>query len=95
MSDHEHEPIISGDIIRCRTCGHILPYAEETISKVSSAIRARRILDMIAVNGKYKATGFSGKFIVYSKNRDGITEEITAEKLSEREFRVFKKVISE
>ena len=92
MSEHKHEGIIGNDgLIKCRTCGQILPYIEDTISKVVSALRAKRILDEIAVAGNYQAIGFNGDFVIYSKCKDNLIEEITAEKLKEREF-IIKKV---
>ena len=95
MSEHEHDPIVGLDrVIRCRTCGHVLPYMKETISKVQSSSRARRILEEIAVAGNYKAVNFSGLFVVYSKNKDGLTEEVTAKKLGDREFEVTKKTVA-
>ena len=94
MSEHKHEAYISLDnIIRCRTCGQVLPFIEETIGKVVSAKQAKRVLDEIAVTGKYRAIGFSGGFIIFGKNKDdSLVEEITAEKLKERNF-IIKKVM--
>ena len=93
MSEHKHESYISLDnIIRCRTCGQVLPFIEETIGKVVSAKQAKRVLDEIAVTGKYRAIGFSGGFIIFGKNKDdSLVEEITAEKLKERNF-IIKKI---
>jgi len=92
---HEHEPIISlGNLIRCRTCGQILSSMKEVISKVQSSTRARRILEEIAVAGKYKAIEFRGSFVVYSRNKDGLIEEVTAKKIGDREFEVVKRTIT-
>ena len=94
--EHKHEPLIGLDgIIKCRTCGQILSSIVETIGRVSSGKRAKRILEEIAVTGKYRATNFKNNFVVYTRSKDGLTEEITAEKLGERDFIVIKKTISE
>ena len=95
MNEHEHEPLIGlGGIIKCRTCGEILPSMEEEITKVSSSKRVRSILEEIAVAGRYRAYSFEGEFVVYSRDRNGLREEITGEKLSERNYRIFKRTIS-
>ena len=89
--EHKHEPIISLDgQIKCRTCGKILPFFEEELAKVSSAIRLRRILEEIAVAGNYTAISFHRGFVVYSKKIDNLREEVTGEKVANREFRIYK-----
>lgn len=93
--EHKHEPIVGLDsIIRCRTCGKILPSAEYEVCKVSSAIRARRVLDEIAIAGGYAATSYDRGFVVYSKTHGGVKEEVVGEKLADRNYRVFKRVSS-
>ena len=93
--EHKHEPLVQLDgMIKCRTCGIILPYAEEEICKVSSAMRVRRVLEEIAVAGGYYAASYEQGFIVYSKKQDGIVEEVTGEKLSDRNYRVYKRMVS-
>ena len=92
---HEHEPIVQLDgIIKCRTCGQTLPYAETELAKVSSARQANRLLDEIAIKGGFTAEAFEGDFIVYSKDKNGIREELTARKKSERVYIVLQKLIS-
>jgi len=95
MTEHEYEGLVSNDnILRCRTCGQILGMIEQTISKVVSAYRARKVLEEIAVAGKYTIIGFNEDFPIYSIDKDGITEEITASKLGEREYRIIKRIMS-
>ena len=92
---HEHEPLVGlNGLIKCKTCGNILPSVEMTISHVSSAYRARKVLENIASAGKYTIIGFHEDFPVYSKNKNGIIEEITASKITIRDYRVIKKIIS-
>ena len=93
--EHKHEGIIGNDdLIRCRLCGQVLSHITETISRVSSARRAKKILENIAVAGKYMAIGFNDGFIVYLKHKGIWVEEITARKIGERDFEVTKKVSS-
>ena len=92
---HEHEPLILLDgIIKCRTCGEILPYAEQELGKVSSAVMANRMLDELAIQGGFKADSFEDGFIVYSKDKDGIREEMSARRKSERVYIIIQKFIS-
>ncbi len=92
---HEHEPLVGLDgIIKCRTCGEVLPYAEQELGKVSSARMANEFLDKIAIEGKYQIVSKEGGFAIYSKDRDGIREEITAIKKSDRVYIVLQKLIS-
>ena len=93
--EHKHEPYISLDnIVRCRTCGEILPYAEIELAKVSSARIANRILDEMAIKGGLQVGAFEENFIVYFKEKDGIREEVTAKKKSDRVYVVLQRFIS-
>ena len=93
--EHKHEPIIQLDgLIKCRTCGEILSSMEEEITRVSSARRVIKVLQEIAVAGKYRASSFAGEFVVYSRDRNGNREEVTGQKISERNYRIFKRTIS-
>lgn len=93
--EHEHEPEIQLDgIIKCRTCGQILPYVEQQLAKVSSARMANRLLDEIAIKGGFTAETFEGDFIVYSKEKNGIREELTARKQSDRVYIILQTLIS-
>ena len=93
---HEHEALVGNDnLIRCRTCGVVIPYAETEIGKVSSAIMANRMLDELAIKGGLTPVSFENNFIVYAKDKDdGIHEEITAKKVSDRVYTIVKKIIS-
>jgi len=96
MTEHKHEPLVGTDsLIRCKACGQILDKVELTISHVSSAYRARKVLENIASAGKYTIIGFHEDFPVYSKNKNGIIEEITASKITIRDYRIIKRLISE
>ena len=92
---HEHEALAElGGIIKCRTCGQILSYAEQELGKVSSARMANRLLDEIAVKGEFHADSFEGDFIVYSKDKDGMREELTVKKESDRVYVILRKLVS-
>ena len=91
----EHEPEIQlGGLIKCRICGNILPEATEEITKVSSARRARRILEELAMAGNYYVASRERGFPIYARDKNGVKEEITAEKLADREYKVYRKLIS-
>ena len=92
---HEHEPQVElGGIIKCRTCGAILPYAEQELGRFSSSRMVNRILDEIAIKGEFQADSFEEGFIVYSKEKDGIREELTARKLLSRVYVIIKRMIT-
>ena len=93
--EHIHEPIISLDnLIKCQSCGQILPYAEQEIGKVVSSKIANRMLDELAIQGGFKADSFESGFIVYAKDKNGIREELTAKKQSERQFIIVQRYIT-
>ena len=93
--EHEHEPIVGLDsIIKCRTCGQILPYSEIELGKVSSARMANRLLDEIAIKGGFKAESYEENFIVYAKDKNGFREELTVRKKSDRVYLVIQKLIT-
>ena len=92
---HTHEPDVGLDgIIKCRTCGEVLPYAEKELAKVSSAKMANRLLDEIAIRGKFHAESFENDFIVYAKDKNGIREEVTAKRKSERVYIILQNLVS-
>jgi len=93
--EHTHEPEILFDgLIKCRLCGQILSYAEVELGKVSSARMANRLLDEIAIKGGFHAESFEGDFIIYSKDKNGIREEVTARKKSDRVYIILQKFIT-
>ena len=92
---HEHEATVGLDnVIRCRTCGEVIPYAETELGKVSSAIMANRLLDEIAIKGGFHAESFEDDFIVYAKDKDGMREEMTVKKKSDRVYVILQKLVS-
>ena len=94
---HQHDPLIGLDgLIKCRTCGELLPYFEEEICKVSSESRAKRVLEEIAAAGRYTVTSITGGFVIFSRETwpSNIIEEITCEKTHSRVYRIYKKLTS-
>lgn len=95
MTEHKHDPMVQlNGIILCRNCGKLLSYAEQEICKVSSALQVNRVLEEIAVAGGYTAASHEKGFIVYSRVNNGTKEEVTGEKLAERSFRVYKRLMN-
>ena len=68
---------------------------EQAIIKAQNSARAKKILDEIAVAGGYQATGLRNGFVVYSKNEDGVIEELFVRKIGDKEFAVVKRTIKE
>ncbi len=93
--EHKHDPLVGLDsVIKCRICGQVLSYAEQELGKVSSAKMANRLLDEIAIKGEFHAEAFKDDFIVYVKDKNGLREEVTAKKKSERVYVILQKLIS-
>ena len=91
---HKHDPIEQLDgLIKCRTCGELLPSMEETIAQVDSAVKVNRILQEIAVAGHYKALTFEDGFVVYARDKGNNREELAVKKLSKRNYQVLKRVV--
>lgn len=63
---------------------------KQVIGWADSAIKARRMLDQIAIAGGYKVTGAAGNFPIYSRQVDGVNDEISIEKTKKRRFDVIK-----
>ena len=92
--EHKHEPLILlGGSIKCRTCGEPLLSMEEKIAITDSVVKANKILQAFAVDGKYQATSFSDGFVIYTRERNGNHEEVIAQKLSNRKYRVYKTIV--
>ena len=66
---------------------------EQVIYKAYNSVRANKILVEIVVAGGYQAAGFHDGFVVYSKNRGGITEELFVRKIGDKNFEVVRKTI--
>ena len=93
--EHKHEAIVDlSGLIKCRTCGDVLPSAEIELGKVSSAIMANDFLDKIAIEGKYQIVSKEGGFAVYSKDKDGIREEVSARKKGDRVYIIYQRLIT-
>ena len=93
--NHRHEPLVGLDgLIRCKGCGEILEYAEKELAKVSSARMATKVLTKIAYEGGFKMDSIEGEFIVYSKDKNGIREEVSARKKTDRVYVIVQKFIS-
>lgn len=93
--EHEHEEMLQLDgTIRCRTCGEILHTLVESIAIVNSHKRASRILEEIAVAGRYTANHFGKDFVVYARDRNSNREEVTAEKIADRTFKVYRRILA-
>ena len=91
VSECRHDGVRGLDkITRCKHCGEVL--TKQIIAKVQSSYRAKRILDEIAVAGEYVAAGFNGEFVIYSKKRNGVIEEITIEEYSDKQFQIVKSI---
>lgn len=94
--EHVHEPVVQlNGLIVCRTCGKQLSKAEEQITIVSSYRSANKVLEEIAVAGHYTADSFNNhNFVVYSRQVNNNREEVTVEKISNRSYRVLKRIIT-
>ena len=93
--EHEHDPILRSDgTIQCQICEEILPDMEKEIAKVSSAKRVRSIMHEIAVAGRYRVADTGKDFVVYARDLSNYREELTAEKICDRNYRIFKKIIT-
>jgi len=67
---------------------------EEEITQMDSAVQANRVLQEIAVAGHYRASSFMDGFVIYSRDIDKRREEVTIQKISNRKFRVYRRIIS-
>jgi len=94
--EHRHMPILQlNNTISCRTCGEQLTDVTTELCKLSSATRARQVVEEIATVGKYTAVAIVNGFVVYCRNlNNNIREEVTAERISSRSFRVNKRLLT-
>jgi len=65
---------------------------EEEICKLTSAKQVRRTLEELAMTGDYRVDHYENDFVVYTRERDGIKEELTGKKLGDRNYQVIKRV---
>ena len=94
MTMHQHDFVETTAGSRCRFCGRtmeeLMEDSIEIIHSGDSGRKARRVLEHIAVTGEYTAIGMKNGFVIYTRNRDGITEELYIEKPNSRSFQVVK-----
>ena len=103
MAMHIHEPMTQlDDLIRCRTCGELIEKggddpienSEVELATVTSSRYANSIIDQIAIEGDFQPDAIVNGFMVYSKTKDGIREELTIRRRAEtRMYVVVKKTI--
>jgi len=92
MENHKHEPIVTLDgQLKCMTCGKPLEEAQEEITSLGSRLGAKELLDHMAVDGGYSAGAYENGFIVFSREKDSITEEITIVRHGLRDYRIVKR----
>jgi glycine/serine hydroxymethyltransferase len=93
MEEKEHEPIIQLDgIIKCRKCGKFLQSMTEEIANPDSGVKANRIMHTIASAGQFKAIASDNEFAAYTREVNGNIEELRAEMISPRKYRVYRKI---
>lgn len=66
---------------------------ELAITKVQDSGSAIMILDEIVVVGGHQPTELRDGFVVYSKNKGGVTEELFVRKIGDEEFQVVRRTI--
>lgn len=66
---------------------------ELAITKVQDSGSAIMILDEIVVAGGHQPTELRDGFVVYSKNKGGVTEELFVRKIGDEEFQVVRRTI--
>ena len=66
--------------------------AEKILARAQSEKRARKLLDSFIDAGGYKAVGLQGDYILYRRVKDGVTEELTIKKVSDRDYSIVKLV---
>ena len=87
---HMHDPIVTLDSLKCRTCGEQVDSAEEVISRVQSSSQARRIQDEIAMAGGYAVTHLGDDGVTYSKTANNIIMDIFIRNVKSKVFEVVK-----
>lgn len=93
--NHKHEPILNLDgMVTCRTCGITMEHMEEKITAVGSRKRADRVLQEIAAGGRYEAISIDDGFVLYSRMNCMNREHLTAQKVSDRYYKVIKRIYS-
>ena len=92
MNECKHEAIVKNGRLECLLCGEALSNAKKSVGQADSLVKARSTLDEIASAGEYRAAGTRGNFVVYSRQLNGVTEEITIERTTKRRWNVVKRI---
>jgi len=90
--EHNNTEITLEDQIRCKDCGTILESVEKQVGTANSAKAARSLQEEIAVTGRYIATTFENGFVVFSKTRNNIKEEVICRKTGNRFYHIIKRL---
>ena len=89
MIKHTHEVEVTQDgLLSCRTCGALVERFERKLASFPSRRMAQRLLDKIAVAGEYVASSLDNGFVVYSRSKNKITEEVTIRRKGRRTYEV-------
>lgn len=90
--EHIDFEITLDDRIRCKECGAILQYAEKKLANATSMRMAKTLQEEIAVSGKYTASSFDSGFIVFSRVRNNLKEEVICKKTGNRSYQIVKRL---
>lgn len=58
------------------------------VNGISSHVQARRILDEIAIQGRYSASRYQNGFVVYKRSVAGGSEELIVNRLGARKYSI-------
>jgi len=89
---HANIDMTLSDQIRCKDCGALLDSVEKKVGNATSVIGAKRLQEEMAVMGKYTASAFSDGFVVYSRIRNNIREEVLCRKAGVRMYHILKRL---
>jgi len=90
--EHANIDITLGDQIKCNDCGTILESVMKKIGNATSVIAAKRLQEEFAVAGKYTASAFDSGFVVYSRTRNNLKEEVICRKIGIRSYHILKRL---
>lgn len=90
--EHINTEVSRDDQIRCKDCGAILEYVEKKVGTATSVKAAKTMQEEMAVTGKYTASSFEDGFVVYSRVRNNIREEVLCHKTGHRSYQVLKRL---
>jgi len=90
---HEHDPEVTLDSrIVCRTCGQVLESAEKQLGSFTSRRMAQSVVDRIVSEGRYTAERIENGFVVYTRSKTNIEEEVTIRRKRKRAFLVIERL---